>query len=369
MPLRFAQRRLNLVAVSLLPLSIRRFWLLVRGAMVDRDNPRLEYLGSIDDPKRFVWAILPHAARSFAPSILLLPEDAARAAAVGYLYARMLDTYEDLSVTSSAAREALSLFAARFGTGRPGEPPPSPDPPAADPRDQTHLLLIDRHRLVDELFLQLDSSTRSRITRLVEDMAAGMIEFSGLFDQQGGVLHEEQQVLDYCHRVIGLPALFVMELLLGDLSGDHERDALEVSELIQLANITRDIEKDLRRGIAYHSALEAHLGSDGAGDAAADVAVARRDLMLLATKRAGSFRRLVETVDLPQLSPARAAAVLMMLFTDRHYRDCAVDAGVPTWSGPRWAVTMVLASLPAAFSPAWANWMLLRIERDLLATV
>ena len=57
-----------------------------------------------------------------------------------------------------------------------------------------------------------------------------MIEFSGLFEQQGGVLHEEQQVLDYCHRVVGLPALFVMELLLGDLSGDHERDALEVSE-------------------------------------------------------------------------------------------------------------------------------------------
>ncbi len=370
LPLPFAQRPLSSVAVSFLPFSIRRLWLLVRGALVSRENPRLEYLGSIDDPERFVWAILPHAARSFAPSILLLPEDAARAAAVGYLYARMLDTYEDLYATpSDAQREVISQFAGRFSSDRPGEAPPSPDPFAADSRDQTHLLLIDRHRLVDDMFLRLDSSTRIRITRLVEDMAAGMIEFSGLFEQQGGVLHEEQQVLDYCHRVIGLPALFVMELLLGDITGDHERDALEVSELIQLANITRDIEKDLRRGIAYHPALEPHLGSDGAGDAAVDVAIARRDLMLLATKRAGSFRRLVETVDLPQLSPARAAAVLMMLFTDRHYRDCAVDAGVPTWSGPRWAVTMVLASLPAAVSPAWANWMLLRVERDLLATV
>jgi len=200
-------------------------------------------------------------------------------------------------------------------------------------------------------------------------MASGMIEFSNLFEQQGGVLVEEQQVLDYCHRVIGLPALFVMELLLGEISGEHERDALEVSELIQLANITRDIEKDLRRGIAYHPILQPHLGSDGAGEAVKDVAVARRDLMLLATKRAGSFRRLVETADLPRLSPARAAAVLMMLFTDRHYRDCAVDAGVPTWSGPRWAVTMVLAALPAAVSRRWADWILVRIERDLLATV
>lgn len=363
------RKRLNSVAVSLLPFSIRRLWLLIRGAMVDRDNPRFEYLGSIEDPERFVWAILPHAARSFAPSILLLPEEAARAAAVGYLYARMLDTYEDLCVNPSEAREALSLFAGRFSTGRPVEAPPPPDPPKPDPRDQTHLLLIERCQLVDEMFLQLDSSTRGRIQRLVENMASGMIEFSGVFEQQGGVLHSHQQVLDYCHSVIGLPALFVMELLLGDLSGDHERDALEVSELIQLANITRDIEKDLRRGIAYHPALELHLGTDGAGDAAADVTVARRDLMRLATKRAGSFRRLVETAKLPRLSPARAAAVLMMLFTDRHYRDCAVDAGVPTWSGPRWAITMVLVSLPAVVSPAWASWILRRVERDLLATV
>ena len=355
--------------MSILPFSIRRLWLLARGASVDRDKPRFGHLDSIKDPERFVWAILPHAARSFAPSILLLPQEAARAAAVGYLYARMLDTYEDLSVTRSASREALSLFAGRFNTGLPGKAPPPPKPSASDPRDQTHLLLIDRHRLVDEVFLQLSSATRSRVTRLMGDMASGMIEFSGIFERQGGVLHDQQQVLDYCHQVIGLPALFVMELLLGDLSGDHARDALEVSALIQLANITRDVEKDLRRGIAYHPALEPHLGSGGDGAAAGDVAAARRDLMLLATQRAASFRRLVDAVDLPRFSSARAAAVLMMLFTDRHYRDCAVDAGVPTWSAPRRVLTMVLASLPAAISPWWAKRVLLRVERDLLATV
>ncbi len=363
------RRALHSASVSLLPFSIRRLWLLVRGVMVDRDNPRFDYLDSIEDPEQFVWEILPHAARSFAPSILLLPEDAARAAAVGYLYARMLDTYEDLSATPSDARESLSQFAARFTADRPGPAPPSPDSSMADSRDQAHLLLIDRHQLVDEMFLQLDTITQVRIGQLVEEMAAGMIEFSDLFEHQGGVLKDEQQVLDYCHRVIGLPALFVMELLLGDISGDHERDALEVSELIQLANITRDIEKDLRRGIAYHPILQPHLGSDGADEAAPAVVVARRDLMLLATKRAGSFRRLVESANLPRLSPARAAAVLMMLFTDRHYRDCAVDAGVPTWSGPRWAITMVLAALPAAVSRRWANWILVRVERDLLATL
>lgn len=352
-----------------LPFSIRRLWLLARGRLVDRSKPRLGHLASIEDPEEFVWAILPYAARSFAPSILLLSEDDARAAAVGYLYARMLDTYEDLSVDPSEARHALDSFAGRFNTEQPGQAPPAPDPPNTDSGDRAHLLLVGRYRLVDEVFLSLDSTTRARITRLVQDMASGMIEFSTIFERQEGVLDQERQVLDYCHRVIGLPAIFIMETLLGQVSGDHQRDAMEVSELIQLANITRDIEKDLRRGIAYHPALRAHLGSNGDGVTAVAVAAARRDLILLATRRAASFRRLVDAVGLPRLSPARAAAVLMVLYTGRHYRDCAVEAGMPQWSVSHRVSTLVLTSLPAAFSPWWAQRVMLRVETNLLTTV
>lgn len=354
--------------MSFLPFSIRRFWLLARGMLVNRNKPRFDYLLSIEDPDEFVWAILPHAARTFAPSILLLPEDAARAAAVGYLYARMLDSYEDLSVDHSAAREGLSGFAGRFSSEPPGPAPPAPTPPAPDARDQTHLLLIDRHQLVDEVFMQLSADNRSRVVQLIEDMASGMSKFSVTFETQGGVLVDEQQVLEYCHHVIGLPALFVMELLLGDLSGEHAVDALEVAELIQLANITRDIEKDLARSIAYHPALESHLGSDGRGDAAADVATARHDLLLLGSRRAASFRRLVDGVGLPRFSSARAAAVLMMLLTGRHYRDYSYS-GERSWSTPHSFAMMILASLPAAFSPQWADRLLVRVEEDLLAMV
>ncbi len=352
-----------------LPFSIRRLWLLLRGALVDRDNPRFDHLASIDDPDKFVWAILPHAARSFAPSILSLPEADAKASAVAYLYARMLDTYEDLSASPSAARDALSGFAARFETQRPGTAPMAPNPPRPDQRDRTHLLLIERHDLVDQVFLELDSAVRSRIVRLIEDMAVGMREFSSVFERQGGVLESETQVLEYCRQVIGLPALFVMDLVLDGLSDDQTRDALEVSELIQLANITRDVEKDLKMGVAYHPSLKPHLGSSGDDMAVAAIATARQDLMLLAIQRAPSFRRLVVGVKLPRLSAARSAAVMMMLFTDRHYADCARDMGAPSSSSPRRVATMVMASLPAAFSPRWAARVLLRVERDLLATV
>jgi len=203
----------------------------------------------------------------------------------------------------------------------------------------------------------------------VKEMAVGMSEFSEIFERQGGVLHSENQVLEYCHHVIGLPALFVMELLMGDVLDEHHDDALQVSELIQLANITRDIEKDLLRGVAYHPALEPLMGSDGGAQGTALIASARRDLMLLATRRADAFRRLVDAVQLPRFSPARAAAVMMMLFTDRHYRACAEMAGMVSWSGPRRIPAMVLISLPAAVSRWWARRVLRRIEQDLLAAL
>ncbi|HEY5889677.1 MAG TPA: squalene/phytoene synthase family protein [Acidimicrobiia bacterium] len=355
--------------MSALPFSFRRLWLLARGLLEDRNQPDLKRLARIDDPEEFVWSILPHAARSFAPSILLLPEKEARSAAVGYLYARMLDTYEDLSAGPLEARAALVAFAARFDAAEPLPAPAASLPDHADQRDRAHILLVERYHMVDQLFLDLDRSARDRITRLVGDMAEGMVEFSIIFERQEGVLNNDQQVLDYCHRVIGIPALFIMETLLDEVPADHQRDALEASELIQLANVTRDIEKDLLRGVAYHPALKEHLGSTGGSVTDLAVATARRDLILLATRRAGSFRRLVDAVKLPRISPARAAAVLMFSFTDRHYRDCAIEAGMTTLSVSRPALALILTSIPAMFSPWWADRVMTRVETDLLATV
>lgn len=351
-----------------MPFPIQRTWLLAKGAFIDRDRPRLDELRGIEDPEEFVWAILPYSARSFAPSILLLPEKQARASAVGYLYARMIDTFEDLSATPEEARESLAAFADRFDTPIPGAAPATPSPKNPDGRDQTHQLLSDRYRLVDDVYLELDEETRNRVERLVKEMAAGMIEFSHVFEIQGGVLEDEGQVLDYCHRVMGLPAVFAMETLLGDLSNEHRQDALEVSELIQLANITRDVEGDLKRGVGYHPALREYLSREIDASATNAIAEAKQDLMVIATKRATSFRKLVDAVDLPQLSPARGAAVLMMLYTERHYRNCALEVGLEVRSPGRNSPSMILSAFRAIFSPLTADRILLQAERNLLAT-
>lgn len=351
-----------------MPFFFRRIWLLARGVLVDRDHPPLDRLSSIQDPEEFVWAILPHAARSFSVSILLLPKKAAQVAAIGYLYARMLDTYEDLSVSWAEARASLSGFADRFSTEPPGVPPPIPRPPKTDARDRVHLLLLERYQVVDEVFVKLDIKDQQRVATLVQDMAIAMSESSMIFERQGGALDSQEQVLDYCRGVIGLPALFAMDLLLETESDEHASDALEVSELIQLANITRDVEKDLLRGVAYHPSLKPHLGSDSGGEVAIVVESARRDLVRLAIKRVRSFRRLLDAVDLPRLSAARVAAVLMMLFTERHYGAYAVTKSSRRVIRRRRVTMMMLASLPAAFSPRWAERILVRVEEDLLAT-
>src|SRR5205085_9983173 len=134
-------------------LLFQRPLLLARNILANRERPDLEALSRIEDPERFVWAILPHAARTFSACIALLPARAALPAAVAYLYCRMLDTYEDL-VPDRARREAqLAAFGARFARGgQTGALPGAPPIEAAkdqDERDRAHLLLVERSGLVD----------------------------------------------------------------------------------------------------------------------------------------------------------------------------------------------------------------------------
>lgn len=344
-----------------IPFAVRRLWLLWRGSRVDRGNPDLERLRSIWDPESFVWAILPHAARSFAPSIVMLPAHQALVAAVGYLYCRMLDSYEDLSPPGTAP-ESLNRFADRMTTL--ADPPPMPA--TADPGEQSHMVLLERHGLVDRVYAALPAGDQARIAALVRAMADGMIWSAERLAEQGGVLVDPDQVRQYCHHVIGEPVLFAL-LLVGDddLTEPQRQDALASSELIQLANITRDVERDLARGVAYHPSLLPHLGRNDAEDA---VRYARRTLMAQALPQVTSFSRLARQLPTGRVSTARAAALIMLLYTDRHYRWCAGRVGLTDWGGPRSTLSIVAASLPAVLSVRWMERTIRRVERNFLAT-
>ncbi|HEY7686199.1 MAG TPA: squalene/phytoene synthase family protein, partial [Gemmatimonadales bacterium] len=108
------------------PFALRRPWLLTRDLLQSRSQPNVERLQEVADPETFVWSILPHAARTFAACITLLPAESARAAAVAYLYCRILDTYEDLIPQPAEREAALADFSRRFRLTDGAAPRPAP---------------------------------------------------------------------------------------------------------------------------------------------------------------------------------------------------------------------------------------------------
>ncbi len=370
------------------PFWLRRPGLVVRDVFTNRKDPDLDRLRAIEEPEDFVWAILPHAARTFSACIALLPAHSALPAAVAYLYCRMLDTYEDLVPDPAARDAALARFAARLGEAESMEPGAPPLPAAApritastakDARDRAHLVLVERAHLVDLVYARFPADVRAVIRDLVTDMAEGMRWASATFAAQGGTLDGEQQLLDYCRVVLGNPVVFTVRLVrIGSgaeatLTDAEFEDAMQVGELVQLANVTRDIEKDLGRGIAYDASLRGDLArGDEHGSAPAEVVldpalrervrIVRERILRLALARGPSYGRMLASMRLPRVSFARASAVLMLLFTERYWRKCATRCGIPTWPGPDATIALLARSLPALWSRSRAATEITRVE-------
>jgi phytoene/squalene synthetase len=341
--------------------------MLVRGVLTNREHPDLAHLRSIEDPEEFVWAILPHAARSFAATILALPPGNAKVAAVAYLYCRMLDTFEDLYPDASARPALLAEFGARLAHEPPAAAAAISDRLARDDRDRVHLLLVARCGLVDEVFATLPPPDRDNVRLLVSGMAAGMALSARQFADQDGVLISDEQLMAYCDTVIGEPVLFTMRLLI-DVAVDEKskRDAMDVAEMIQLANITRDIERDLERGIAYNVSLRPYLAGSGDEQRTTVVRAAREHMILMALSRAPAYRRLMTRAGFRPISEARGAAVMMLLFTDRYYRSAMAAIGRSPWKGPNLVWSLYISAALAAVWPAWARWVIARTERNFL---
>jgi phytoene/squalene synthetase len=363
--------------VTTVPFAFRRPWLITRDLLQSRSRPNVRRLERIGDPESFVWRILPHAARTFTACITLLPAESARAMAVAYLYCRILDTYEDLIPLPDEREAALASFSRRFDAPTEATPTPAPalDPGRArDPRDQTHLVLVNRCHLVDQVFATLHPLVRSNIADLVKSMGAGMIWSSRTFRDQHGVLADADQLSRYCRTVIGLPFYFAVRLHLlrrtgdGAVADDLREDCLGAGEMVQLANVTRDIEKDLRRGIAYHPALAHDLGRADTDEPglAERIRVVREELLVRALRLAPAYQRMMQALPFRAVSLARASGVLMLRFTDRYYRSCARRVGRAPWPGPRSTLWLIMLSAGDVMFPRWSANTIRRITQRFL---
>ncbi|MCH2100422.1 MAG: squalene/phytoene synthase family protein [Planctomycetes bacterium] len=364
----------------MLPFALRRPWLLLRDLWVNRDEPDLEKLRATHSPERFLWAILPHAARTFSACIAMLPAQMARAAAVGYLYCRILDTYEDLAPSEAEGQRLLLTFAKRFGHS-PGKLSSAPSLEGATPvdhRDRAHLLLVDCCDRVDAIYHTLPKTSQRAVQKLVRDMAGGMIWARRIFEKQRGCLHSEQQLYHYCHAVLGNPVAFAQKLILGrELSHAERSNAMRVGEFVQLANVTRDIEKDLARRVAYDSRLAPYLGHTLPRDLLDDtendfpprkaVHAARIRMFAIALDRSPAYTEMLRQLRFRRISLTRASAMLMFEFCNRYYRSCAQHLGRTEWPGPRGSLRTLMSALPSLLSQKHAMRRAETIKSHLLA--
>jgi phytoene/squalene synthetase len=221
--------------------------------------------------------------------------------------------------------------------------------------------------VVDKVFTTFSRPDRDNIRILVSGMAEGMARSAQQFAEQDGVLISDEQLMAYCDAVIGEPVLFTIRLLVDvPMCEMIKRNAMAVAEMIQLANITRDIERDLERGTAYDVSLRPYLTGSSDEQKTRVVRGVREHMVLLALSRAPAYRRLVAIIGFRPISEARGAAVLMLLFTDRYYRSAMASIGRPPWKGPSLVWSLYLSAALASVSPAWARWVIARTERNFL---
>lgn len=344
------------------PFWMRRPGLLLEGLRADRDRPDLDALRELQPAERFVWGILPHAARSFAPCIVALPGRLALPAAVAYLYCRVLDTYEDLIDDPARRDAALASLADRLDAvcaGGGSAEVVRVSFASQDQRDAAHALLADESLRLDGLLRGMDAPVQRMIADLVRDMSAGMRWAGGVFDAQAGVLADGAQLRTYCDAVLGNPIRFAARLFdwggggEGALSGELEAAAMDVGEFLQLANITRDIEKDLARGVAYHPSLAADVGASGRAGLDGRVMSVRVALLDRALGLAPAYTRLVEGLSLGA-GWKSVSAILMLRLTERYYRGCGARVGVAE-SLRSGVGRLVWSAWPALVSRTWTQ--------------
>lgn len=316
-------------------------------------------LGRTNDPETFLWRILPVAARTFSACISMLPKRMAYPAAVAYLYCRMLDTYEDLILDPQARERALTDFVSRFENGGVrGAAPELLDPDCRDDADRAHVLLVRRSGLIDQLYAKFGSFTQSLIIELITAMSEEMRWASARLAEQGNIIRANQ-LSRYCYGVLGTTILFSARLfradqgVFGSLPPGLRADAVASGEFIQLANITRDIEKDLARGVAYDETLRAWLGQITPAPQS-EVEPVRRRLVLRALGQAPAYGGLINQLKFRRWSLQRGSATLMFGFSERYYARAASRCGgadPARTSGAR----LLLRALGASLSPTAAR--------------
>ncbi len=199
---------------------------------------------------------LDRTSRTFALTIPLLPEPTQTEVAVGYLLFRAADTLEDADWSPGMRRDALLRFAGVVD-GDPSGAARLAEDWAARPgieREDDARLLGDLPRLLDELD-RLERSSANAIRWQLGRTSRGMAGFASLCDEHGTlVLESLPELRHYCYVVAGIVGELLTSLFLARVEVDSEVaqrlfvEAATFGEALQLVNVLKDEEQDVRNG-------------------------------------------------------------------------------------------------------------------------
>lgn len=234
----------------------------------DRHNFNINEIKNILDDKEFIYAILPYVARTFALSIVVLPDKISIPAALGYCYCRILDTFEDMIFLPKMREKAISLMPKILKKLMNNKKVNINNILKYEKylvktkkKDEMYCLLVQEIERINNVFLEQDPIIQKMIYNLVKKMAKGMNDCTGKFKEKNDNI-TKNHIKKYCKSVLGYPLLFIFQLLnwingnKNPMNIKYKEKLYDISQFIQLANVTRDIEEDLLNNVVYHNLLQ-----------------------------------------------------------------------------------------------------------------
>lgn len=280
---------------------MNKIQLVYRCIFKDRHNFNIQQLEKIKQDNIFIYEILPYVARSFALSIVVLPDQLSIPAALGYCYCRILDTFEDMLVDPVMRQSALQTTRYMLkkiidGNNYNNELDNicyyESELVKTKKKDEAYCLLVREIYRINRVFSKQDSAVKKMIYILVKKMSKGMIKNTGDYKENNNNI-TDKKIRQYCKSVLGYPLLYVCQLIQwynGNpyyLHVKHKKEIIYFSQFIQLANITRDIEEDLLNNVVYHNLLLCYKNKENRKNLEdpilkMKISNARRELMLKA---------------------------------------------------------------------------------------
>lgn len=234
----------------------------------DRHNFDINEIKNIHDNKDFIYAILPYVARSFALSIVVIPDKISIPAALGYCYCRILDTFEDMVFLPKMREKAISSIPKILKKIMNNKKVNINSILKYEKylvktkkKDEMYCLLVHEIKRINDVFLEQEPIIQKMIYNLVKKMAKGMNENTGKFKEKNDNI-SKNDIKKYCKSVLGYPLLFIFQLLnwinnnKNPMDIKYKEKLYDISQFIQLANVTRDIEEDLLNNVVYHNLLQ-----------------------------------------------------------------------------------------------------------------